>query len=143
MHAARVRTTAARQPRPERDLHHQSRSDTATRWSDPADAVTPVGKRRQWLGRSPVPPSRPRLRRIVSGALAMLGVATTLLAATPAEAAKRMRGDRRVGIGGGLGDPTGPSLKFFLAPQHALQLDFGWAPMHHGNGILHLNYLFH
>ena len=49
----------------------------------------------------------------------------------------------RVGIGGGLGDPMGPSLKIFFHPQHALQLDFGWAPMHHGDGILHANYLFH
>jgi hypothetical protein len=73
----------------------------------------------------------------------VLGVATTLLSATPADAAKKIRGGRRVGIGGGLGDPLGPSLKFFLAPAHALQFDFGWAPMHHGNGILHLNYLFH
>jgi hypothetical protein len=49
----------------------------------------------------------------------------------------------RVGIGGGLGDPMGPSLKIFFHPQHALQIDFGWAPMHHGDGILHANYLFH
>lgn len=49
----------------------------------------------------------------------------------------------RVGIGGGIGDPFGPSLKIFLAPQHALQFDLGWAPMHHGEGITHANYLFH
>ena len=74
----------------------------------------------------------------------MLGVVTALLSATPADAAKKkMRGGKRFGLGGGLGDPMGPSLKFFLAPQHALQFDFGWAPMHHGDGILHLNYLFH
>ncbi|MFO0636969.1 MAG: hypothetical protein U0168_29410 [Nannocystaceae bacterium] len=71
---------------------------------------------------------------------------TTAFAALPqpADAAKkRPRGSRRIGLGGGLGDPTGPSLKLFLAPQHALQFDFGWAPMHHGNGIIHANYLFH
>lgn len=89
-------------------------------------------------------PSRsPAKRRILVGALALFTLAATSLAATPAEAAKKMRGGKRVGLGGGLGDPLGPSLKFFLAPQHALQLDFGWAPMHHGNGILHFNYLFH
>jgi hypothetical protein len=49
----------------------------------------------------------------------------------------------RVGLGGGIGDPFGPSLKIFLAPQHALQFDLGWAPMHHGEGITHANYLFH
>lgn len=79
-------------------------------------------------------------------ARALLSTVTFALVASSnlpdAEAAKP-RGNRRVGLGGGLGDPTGPSLKVFLAPQHALQFDFGWAPMHHGNGILHANYLFH
>jgi hypothetical protein len=59
------------------------------------------------------------------------------------DASAARKGGRRVGIGGGLGDPTGPSLKLFLAPKHALQFDFGWAPMHHGGGILTANYLFH
>ena len=49
----------------------------------------------------------------------------------------------RIGIGGGVGDPLGPSLKIFFHPQHAFQADFGWAPMHHGNGVLNANYLFH
>jgi len=79
---------------------------------------------------------------VVSFAIALLAGGVTLGAADYAHA-KAPRGGRRVGLGGGLGDPTGPSLKLFLAPQHALQFDFGWAPMHHGNGILHANYLFH
>lgn len=49
----------------------------------------------------------------------------------------------KIGLGGGLGDPTGPSLKIFFRPQHALQVDLGWAPLHHGDGILHASYLFH
>ncbi len=57
--------------------------------------------------------------------------------------ATRSEAKPRVGLGGGMGDPFGPSLKVFFHPQHALQIDFGWAPMHHGNGILHGNYLFH
>lgn len=74
----------------------------------------------------------------ILGAVCALG-----LAAAPEAQAKAPRGSKRVGLGGGLGDPTGPSLKLFLHPQHALQFDFGWAPMHHGHGILHANYLFH
>jgi hypothetical protein len=57
--------------------------------------------------------------------------------ARPAEAKPR------IGLGGGLGDPTGPSLKIFFRPQHAMQVDLGWAPLHHGDGILHASYLFH
>lgn len=65
-------------------------------------------------------------------------------AALPQEAeAKPMRGSRRVGLGGGIGDPFGPSLKIFLHPLHALQFDLGWAPLHHGEGITHINYFFH
>lgn len=71
-----------------------------------------------------------------------LTVAATLSVPGTAEA-KPMRGDKRVGLGGGVGDPFGPSLKIFLHPQHALQFDLGWAPMHHGHGITHVNYLFH
>jgi len=65
-----------------------------------------------------------------------------MLAHVEEASAARSKG-RRVGLGGGLGDPTGPSLKLFLAPKHALQFDFGWAPMHHNSGILTVNYLFH
>lgn len=72
-----------------------------------------------------------------------LAVGTSAFAFADDAEAKRSKTGRRIGLGGGLGDPTGPSLKLFLHPQHALQFDFGWAPMHHGNGILTANYLFH
>jgi hypothetical protein len=68
-----------------------------------------------------------------------LPAATALLALSSAPAEAKPR----IGLGGGLGDPTGPSLKIFLHPQHALQFDAGWAPAHHGHGIIHGNYLFH
>jgi hypothetical protein len=71
----------------------------------------------------------------------MAGTVLAALLASPTEA--HAKGNVRFGLGGGLGDPTGPSLKLFLHPQHALQFDLGWAPMHHGDGITHLNYLFH
>jgi hypothetical protein len=74
-------------------------------------------------------------RTLVSAALCF---SAFLVLPTTADAAKP-----RVGLGGGLGDPTGPSLKVFFHPQHALQVDMGWAPLHHGHGILHANYLFH
>lgn len=61
---------------------------------------------------------------------------------SPAEA-QAANPNVRFGLGGGLGDPLGPSMKLFVHPQHALQFDFGWAPMHHGDGITHFNYLFH
>ena len=66
-----------------------------------------------------------------------------MLAAVVAAPVADAEAKPRVGIGGGLGDPTGPSLKLFFHPQHALQIDLGWAPMHHGDGILHANYSFH
>lgn len=69
------------------------------------------------------------------------GSALLALTALPTEAAAK--GKVKVGLGGGLGDPLGPSLKLFLHPQHALQFDLGWAPLHHGDGITHANYLFH
>lgn len=49
----------------------------------------------------------------------------------------------RFGLGGSLGDPLGGSMKLFVHPQHALQFEIGWAPMHHGDGITHFNYLYH
>lgn len=85
---------------------------------------------------------RRRSTASIGFAIALAAGAFTVGIADDAHA-KKPRGGRRVGLGGGLGDPTGPSLKLFLAPQHALQFDFGWAPMHHGNGILTANYLFH
>ncbi len=85
-----------------------------------------------------------RRRRRTLAALAFTSCLTLGFALAPNEAqAKPMRSERRVGLGGGVGDPFGPSLKLFLHPQHALQFDLGWAPLHHGDGIFHVNYLFH
>lgn len=49
----------------------------------------------------------------------------------------------RTGIGASVVDPFGFSFKFFLSPNHALQSDFGWAPLHHGHGRLGADYLWH
>ncbi len=49
----------------------------------------------------------------------------------------------KFGAGVSLGDPMGITGKYFLAPNHALQFDFGWAPMHHGIGRLGADYLWH
>ena len=62
-------------------------------------------------------------------------------APTPGQKIKGRGGN--IGVGVSLGDPMGGSAKFFLHPNHALQLDLGWAPLHHGHGRLGLDYLWH
>ncbi|MCX4239158.1 hypothetical protein [Paraliomyxa miuraensis] len=47
------------------------------------------------------------------------------------------------GIGLSLGDPMGASMKYFMAPNHSIQGDLGWAPLHHGHGRLGFDYLWH
>ncbi len=47
------------------------------------------------------------------------------------------------GLGLTMGDPLGASAKLFLHPQHALQFDLGWAPLHHGSGTFSFSYLWH
>lgn len=47
------------------------------------------------------------------------------------------------GAGFSLGDPMGGSIKYFMAPNHALQGDIGWAPLHHGHGRFGFDYLWH
>lgn len=37
----------------------------------------------------------------------------------------------------------GLSLKYFLHPNHAIQGDLGWAPLHHGQGRAGADYLWH
>ena len=83
--------------------------------------------------------SRKRPTRLLLAGL----TATLSWAALPADAEAAKNPNVRFGLGGGLGDPLGPSMKLFLHPQHALQFDLGWAPLHHGDGITHVNYLFH
>jgi hypothetical protein len=77
--------------------------------------------------------------------LATVGVAAY---ASDAEAAPTPNGQIKgkggnIGVGISLGDPMGASAKFFLAANHALQLDLGWAPLHHGHGTLTFAYLWH
>lgn len=62
-------------------------------------------------------------------------------APTPGNKIKGKGGN--IGVGLSLGDPMGATAKFFLHPNHALQLDLGWAPLHHGDGRLGLDYLWH
>ncbi len=70
--------------------------------------------------------------------------ATTMLAAGSAEAADKIGGaGGPVGIGATLGNPTGFSFKAYFARRHAIQFEAGWAPFHHGDGRVHVDYLFH
>ncbi|RMG99735.1 MAG: hypothetical protein D6705_02120 [Deltaproteobacteria bacterium] len=73
---------------------------------------------------------------------AVFAVSSTAQAApSPSEKLKGKGGN--FGIGLALGDPMGASAKLFLAPQHALQFELGWAPLHHGSGTLSMSYLWH
>lgn len=66
------------------------------------------------------------------------------LASADASAAEKLGGaGGPVGIGATLGNPTGFSFKAYFARRHAIQLDAGWAPFHHGDGRVHVDYLFH
>lgn len=81
-------------------------------------------------------------------ALATCLGATSFALATEAEAAPTPGGKIKgrggnVGLGLSHGDPFGISFKWFMHPQHALQSDLGWAPIHHGNGRFGADYLFH
>ena len=57
---------------------------------------------------------------------ALIAFALVALYAGDTSAAPGRGGNVRIGLGGSLGDPIGPSLKLFLAPQHALQFEFGY-----------------
>ena len=81
-------------------------------------------------------------------ALATIVGLSSLALAGEAEAAptpgNKIRGrGGNFGLGVSLGDPMGLSMKGFLAPNHAIQGDLGWAPLHHGNGRLGFDYLWH
>ena len=82
------------------------------------------------------------LRRLALAALAFLPLASTAEAApTPGNKIKGKGGNFGAGIS--LGDPMGGSIKYFMAPNHAIQADIGWAPLHHGHGRLGFDYLWH
>jgi hypothetical protein len=87
---------------------------------------------------------RRRSRRITWSLSTLLATALgSALAHAGPTPPKLPGGDRKFGLGGGIGDPFGPSMKLFLHPAHALQFDLGWAPLHFGHGVTHVNYLFH
>ncbi|MBL4683172.1 MAG: hypothetical protein JKY37_01170 [Nannocystaceae bacterium] len=87
----------------------------------------------------------PRIRSWMGPCVALV---TVTAIATPAAAAPTPKGKIKgkggnLGVGFSLGDPMGASLKYFMHPNHAIQADFGWAPLHHGNGRIGADYLWH
>jgi len=106
---------------------------------------------------APSPTRAPKLRssrskRVATKLASWAAPATALLTvatlAMPAQAAPTPSGNLKgkggkLGVGLSLGDPMGATLKYFLHPNHAIQADFGWAPMHHGNGRIGADYLWH
>ena len=86
------------------------------------------------------------MNRVLAAAAAFLGVwlASSTAEAAPSPGRKISSGKGgNFGVGLSLGDPMGLSVKGFLAPNHALQGDLGWAPLHHGDGRLGIDYLWH
>ncbi len=69
------------------------------------------------------------------------------VAAAPSPSKKmaigRGAGAKNNGVGVSLGDPLGFTFKHFFSGNHAVQADFGWAPLHHGDGRLGADYLWH
>ncbi|MBK6919896.1 MAG: hypothetical protein IPH07_21040 [Deltaproteobacteria bacterium] len=84
-------------------------------------------------------------RCVLSRVLLSLVAATSVAgAASVANAADKIGGaGGPVGIGATIGNPTGFSFKAYFARRHAIQLEAGWAPLHHGDGRVHADYLFH
>lgn len=87
---------------------------------------------------------------VVAGAVAAaVGLVAQDASAAPSPGKKlgsgsgKSKGGGNFGVGLSLGDPMGLSGKAFLAPNHALQADLGWAPMHHGDGRFGIDYLWH
>jgi len=87
-----------------------------------------------------------RTKGIFTSILVMLGVwlVADTAEAAPSPGRKISSGSGgNFGLGLSLGDPMGLSMKGFLAPNHAIQGDLGWAPLHHGDGRLGFDYLWH
>lgn len=87
-------------------------------------------------------------RRQVARLASCIFTLSLAAASAPAQAApspgKKVSGKGgNFGAGLSLGDPMGATIKWFMHPNHALQADFGWAPMHHGDGRLGADYLWH
>lgn len=80
---------------------------------------------------------------LVLSVLATIGLTTRDASAAPSPGRKVKSGGGNFGVGLSLGDPMGLSAKWFASPNHALQFDLGWAPMHHGDGRLGADYLWH
>ncbi|MCA9708369.1 MAG: hypothetical protein KDK70_21145 [Myxococcales bacterium] len=94
--------------------------------------MTTTTKHPRWLGSA---------LAVAVGLGGVLMSAEAEAAPTPNEKIRGKGGN--VGLGLSMGDPLGPSFKWFIVPRHALQSDLGWAPLHHGHGRFGVDYLFH
>ena len=72
-------------------------------------------------------------------ALTAAGSQTASAAPSPGGTVRGKGG--RFGLGLSLGDVMGPTMKLWLHPNHALQWDIGWMPLHHGSGGATFSYL--
>jgi hypothetical protein len=53
------------------------------------------------------------------------------------------RNGKGIGIGASLGDPMGLSIKWFVRAQHALSWHLAWGLLHHGDGLVQMDYAWH
>jgi hypothetical protein len=53
------------------------------------------------------------------------------------------RDHKGIGVGVSAGDPMGLSIKWFVRVQHALSFHVAWGLLHHGDGILSVDYHWH
>ncbi len=81
------------------------------------------------------------------------GIAVASVAATADAKPKRApkpvselefgRNHTGIGLGASLGDPMGASLKWFVRVQHALSFHLAWGLLHHGDGMISVDYHWH
>lgn len=75
--------------------------------------------------------------------LAWALVPATAVAQPESQPPKFGRKGKGVGVGISVGDPLGLSVKWFMRPQHALSGHLGYGLLHHGDGLLTVDYHWH
>jgi hypothetical protein len=88
--------------------------------------------------------SRPWLA--CGSALVALLAGSTAHAAGEPDAQGRVKPGKRgtgFGVGASVGDPMGLSIKWFMRPAHALSGHVAWGLLHHGDGLVEIDYHWH
>jgi hypothetical protein len=86
------------------------------------------------------------MRRFFSFAFMFAAVGLTASTADAAEAIGRSKFGKKatgLGLGVSVGDPMGLSVKYFVHPSHAISGHLAWGLLHHGDGMLSVDYHWH